>query len=96
MNDTQGQPAALYTVAAFAERHSGFLTVGALRQLLFHRTTNGLIQAGAIAKLGTRVLIDEAKFLGWMREQAQLEVVGSRRGTSKAGGRPKKPRDKAA
>ena len=94
MNDKH-EPLALYTVAAFAKRHA-FLTVAALRRLLFHRATNGLIQAGAIAKLGSRILIDESRFLAWKRENAQLEVANPRRGTSKAGGRPRKAKPEAA
>ena len=30
---------------------------------------NGLIESGAIIRIGRRVLIDEAKFFDWVRQQ---------------------------
>lgn len=61
-----------YTVPQMAARHD-FLTEGMLRRHLFHRTTNGLLACGAVAKIGARVLIDEAAFLNWLRACAQAE-----------------------
>lgn len=66
----------LLTVKHFSEKHPSF-THGALRALIFAaatRTTskgaitgNGL--APAIIRIGAKVLIDEAKFFEWVREQ---------------------------
>jgi len=68
----------LFTVAQFAAAHPAF-TAGALRNLIFkagtrHSTNgeipnNGLIEAGAIVRIGRRVLIDEDQFLAWVRQQ---------------------------
>ncbi len=69
----------LYTVEQFAIRQPAF-TAPALRNLIFKaepRQTsrgtirgNGLIECGAIARLGRKVLIDEARFLEWIRNQS--------------------------
>ncbi len=66
----------LLTVEQFSTRNPAF-TPPALRNLIFkasprHSTKgeipgNGLIEAGAIIRLGRRVLIDEAKFLDWVQ-----------------------------
>jgi hypothetical protein len=69
-------PRAVYlTVDQLAERNPAF-TIPALRNLIFKAETrqssrgpiagNGLLEAGAILRLGRRVLIDEAKFLTWV------------------------------
>lgn len=64
------------TVEQFSTRNPAF-TPPALRNLIFkaaprHSTKgeipgNGLIEAGAVLRLGRRVLIDEAKFLDWVQ-----------------------------
>jgi len=63
------------TVEQFSKRNPAF-TAHALRNLIFKAGSrqsshgeipgNGLAEAGAIIRLGRRVLIDEAKFLGWV------------------------------
>lgn len=68
----------LKTVNQFAEAHPAF-TLAALRAYIFkanpritHEGTqpgNGLIEAGAIVRLGRRVLINEAKFFAWIEQQ---------------------------
>lgn len=68
----------LKTINQFSEKHSAF-TPAALRALVFKanpRIThqgavdgNGLIQAGAIVRIGRRVLIDEPRFFEWVRQQ---------------------------
>ena len=65
----------LLTVDQFSERNPAF-TPAALRNLIFkaepRQSTkgevpgNGLLESGAIIRLGRRVLIDEAKFLAWV------------------------------
>lgn len=71
----------LKTVSQFSEDHKAF-TPAALRAYIYKanpRVTrdgevpgNGLIEAGAIVRLGRRVLIDEAKFFAWIEAQQQV------------------------
>jgi len=66
------------TVAQFCNENPAF-TQAAMRGLIFkaesritHEGTkpgNGLIEAGAIIRIGRRVLIDEARFFEWVRQQ---------------------------
>lgn len=56
----------LFSVSKFAERHSGWTTQAALRALIFAARSNGLEDAGAIVRLNRRVLLDEARFMGWL------------------------------
>jgi len=68
----------LKTVNQFSEAHPAF-PPAALRGLIFKanpRIThdgpqpgNGLIEAGAIIRIGRRVLIDEDKFFAWIEQQ---------------------------
>lgn len=63
------------TVEQFSARHPAF-TQPAIRNLLFRATPrqtsrgevagNGLIESGAVIRLGRRVLIDERRFLQWV------------------------------
>lgn len=65
------------TVEQFSQRNLAF-TPPALRNLIFKADSrhtsrgeipgNGLAEAGAIIRLGRRVLLDEAKFLGWVAQ----------------------------
>jgi hypothetical protein len=65
------------TVEQLSERNPAFSSP-ALRNLIFKSDThqssrgtipgNGLAEAGAIFRLGRRVLIDEAKFLAWVAQ----------------------------
>jgi hypothetical protein len=55
----------LLSIAQFCERHPAF-SVGGIRSALFYRGDIAE-QAGAIARFGRRVLIDEQKFLTWVR-----------------------------
>ncbi len=59
---------AYLTVNQFTEKHSAF-TIGGLRSLIFNEHTNGLAKSGAIVRIGRKVLIDEAKFFGWVAAQ---------------------------
>lgn len=58
------------TVNQFTDKHPAF-TKGGLRALIFNEHTNGLAQAGAIIRIGRKVLIDEAKFFSWVETQGQ-------------------------
>lgn len=72
-------PRATYsTVELFAERHPAF-TAPALRNLIFRAESrqcskgtipgNGLLECGAILRVGRKVLIDEERFFAWVRSQ---------------------------
>ena len=58
----------LSTVNLFTEKQPAF-TTGGLRSLIFNENTNGLAKAGAIVRIGRKVLIDEAKFFAWVEAQ---------------------------
>lgn len=69
---------ALYTVEQFAAAQPAF-SAAALRNLIFKAESrqstrgeipgNGLIECGAIIRVGRKVLIDEARFFAWVRGQ---------------------------
>ena len=64
------QTATIYlTVNQLCEKHTAF-TRGGMRALIFNEHQNGINKAGAIVRLGRKVLIDEAKFLNWVASQA--------------------------
>ncbi len=77
--ETAPQAAPLFSVEQFAIRQPAF-TEAALRNLIFkaeprHCSSgeipgNGLVECGAIIRLGRKVLIDEGRFLGWIRSKA--------------------------
>ena len=68
----------LFTVNQFSNKEKSF-SPASLRNLIFKaepRMTyegevpgNGLIECGAIIRVGRKVLIDDQKFLAWMRNQ---------------------------
>lgn len=63
------QAAIIYsTVRQFSEKHPAF-TKGGLRALIFNENSNGLAKAGAVVRVGRKVLIDEARFFGWVASQ---------------------------
>ncbi len=74
---SQPQQPVFRTVEQFAEANPAF-TPAALRNLIFKAEPrkssrgeipgNGLAEAGAIVRLGRRVLIDEARFLAWVAQ----------------------------
>ena len=64
-----------FSVKQFSEKHPAF-SCAALRNLIFRATSrkssrgdipgNGLVESGAIVRLGRRVLIEERTFLSWV------------------------------
>ncbi|RUQ34808.1 MAG: hypothetical protein EKK71_15180 [Candidatus Competibacteraceae bacterium] len=68
-------PRILLSVRNFSERHPAF-PAATLRDLIFkaeERYTskgklpgNGLLEAGAVIRVGRKVLIDEARFFAWI------------------------------
>ena len=73
-------PAVMLTVAQFADRHPAW-TQAAIRNLIHKAESrhsskgnipgNGLIEAGAIVRLGRKGLIDEQRFFVWIEAQRQ-------------------------
>ncbi|MCX7100546.1 MAG: hypothetical protein NTX38_03395 [Methylobacter sp.] len=56
------------TVQQFTAKHPAFNT-GGIRALIFNENLNGLAKAGAVVRIGRKVLIDEAKFFDWVQSQ---------------------------
>ena len=56
------------TVQQFTNKHTAFNT-GGMRSLIFNEHQNGLAKAGAIVRIGRKILIDEAKFFAWVESQ---------------------------
>lgn len=76
---TDFTPRDLFTVAQFSERFPAF-TQAAIRALVLNSGErvnsrgeripgNGLAEAGAIIRVGRRVLLDEQAFFRWIAEQ---------------------------
>lgn len=76
----------LLTVKQFALVHQAF-TEPALRNLIFkadNRSSsrgevmgNGLLESGAIIRLGRRILIDEQAFFAWVRANSAVSGQGN-------------------
>ena len=60
------------TVRQFTDKHQAFAK-GGLRALIFNENSNGIAKAGAVVRIGRKVLIDEAKFFAWVESQNQGE-----------------------
>lgn len=58
----------LLTVTQFCERHF-FISQGGIRYQIFNAKDNGLEAAGALVRLGRRVLIDENNYFKWIASQ---------------------------
>ena len=56
------------TVNQFTAKHTAF-NLGGLRSLIFNEHQNGLAKSGAIVRIGSKVIIDESKFMGWIESQ---------------------------
>ena len=55
----------LTSVKQFIRKYPVF-TQGGLRQLIFNEHINGLASAGAVLRIGRKVLIHEENFLTWI------------------------------
>ena len=78
MNQAQQTPPAqpapnLSPVRLFCEKYPGFKP-GGVRALIFNEDKNGLKKAGAIKRVGRKVLIDEANFWRWIDEQNGVQA----------------------
>lgn len=58
----------LLTVAQFATQYPAF-PEGGLRWQIFHEESNGLKKAGAIIRVGSKVLIDVNRYFSWIYAQ---------------------------
>jgi len=85
VKQTEATPRDLFTVEQFAERRPAW-TPAALRNLILNAQDrlnsrgetihgNGLVEAGAILRLGRKVLIDEAAFFRWIATQQQRRAA---------------------
>jgi len=63
------------TVPQFAKSNPAF-PVGGLRWQIFNEEKNGLKQAGAIVRVGRKVLIDTEKYFVWVYSQNQATAKG--------------------
>jgi hypothetical protein len=61
------------TVNQFSNKYSAF-TKGSIRFLIFNEHQNGLAESGVIVRIGRRILIDEAKFFGWVQSHNKREA----------------------
>jgi hypothetical protein len=57
------------TIKQFCERHPAF-PYGGVRGLVFNENKNGLADAGAIVRMGRKVLINESKFFAWLENSS--------------------------
>jgi len=64
------QAPSLLTVSQFSDRFPAF-PPGGLRWQIFNEETNGLKAAGAIIRVGRKVLINEDKFFVWIDSQQE-------------------------
>ncbi|MGB5830412.1 MAG: hypothetical protein WBG92_00235 [Thiohalocapsa sp.] len=64
----------LCTVAQLAEIEPA-LGIGAIRDDLFHRRTNGLEASGGVIYRGRRILLDRARYLSWIAERSRRSAA---------------------
>ena len=69
-------PTEFYSVNDYIKRRPAF-TKGGLRHLFFHQGEE-LEKAGAIVRFGTRILIDDAAFLAWLKAGHARHIGGNR------------------
>ena len=86
-----GSTSQLHTVKQFALAYPAFTEL-AMRNLIFKAgkrssskgeiSGNGLLESGAIIRLGRRILIDEQAFFAWVRGNATVTGQGDDVGAS--------------
>lgn len=67
-SETQTNIPNLVTVKQFCERYPAF-NYGGIRFQIFNEKSNGLYEAGAIVRVGKKVLIDVQRFFLWIESQ---------------------------
>ena len=65
--------ATLLTVRQHCKQNPAF-TQGGIRHLIFHEAANGLAEAGAIIRMGRRVLIHQERFFRWLDAQNGIDT----------------------
>ena len=73
-------PTELFTVNDYTKRRPAF-TKGGLRHLFFHQGEE-LERAGAIVRFGSRILIDDARFIEWLKAGHARRIGSSNRGAA--------------
>ena len=73
MNATNETPQFL-TIRQFTEKQPAF-SAGGVRSIIFYRGDDAE-KVGAIARLGRRILIDEPRFLEWVRTGGARQIRG--------------------
>lgn len=58
----------LRTIKQFVQENPAF-TVGGIRFQIFNENSNGLKEAGAIIRIGRKVLIDADRYFDWVYSQ---------------------------
>lgn len=66
--ETETPTLALSTVTQFCQKNP-WETPGGLRFKIFNAKENGLEKAGAIVRIGRKVLINDQKYFSWIEEQ---------------------------
>ena len=64
-----------FTITPFVDKQPAF-SAGGVRSLIFYRGDDAE-KAGAIARLGRRILIDEPRFLAWVRDGGARQIRGA-------------------
>ena len=69
MNQENSEPKrVLRTVPQFCDENR-FVTEGGLRFQIFNEEKNGLKEAGAIVRIGRKILIDVPRYFHWIDKQ---------------------------
>lgn len=68
-------PTTVLSVRQLSDKHPGF-SEPSLRWIIHNAHENGLQKSGALLRNGRRVLIDEAKFLEWLKSRQQRAAFG--------------------
>ena len=63
----------ILTPRLFSEKYPAF-PIGSVRNLIYHEDENGLKAAGAIKRIGKKIIIDEGAFFLWLDEQNKSGV----------------------
>ena len=64
----------LKTLRQFVAEYPAF-TIGGLRNCLFYREQNGLVDSGAVIQIGRKLLINTECFMDWLLTQPQPKGV---------------------
>ena len=64
----------LLTVSQFTVKHR-FISNSGLRYQIFNEKNNGLEKAGAIIRIGRRILIDEERYFSWIYSQQKIKRI---------------------